>query len=291
MLDARFGEVLSVKGAVCVGYVQTVSFAESRIGELLGDVMVRGANPLVATLPGDSVVKVRIRAWGDGSEEGGEGGSAGAKAAAMEELIAGRLGRYVFSRGKVERTLGEVVQELMIKEGKTVAVAESCTAGLLGKMLTERAGSSEFFVGGWEVYTNAMKVKCLGADEDLIARYGAVSAECAEAMARGAIERAGSDYSISITGIAGPGGGTDEKPVGTVFVGLAMRKEGEVADGEIRVVVKRFGFSGARDQVRQRAAMAGMAMLCFDLMSAGDDVEGEEGHRGLPAMLWEVGSR
>lgn len=301
MLAERYGEAFSEEGVVCVRYVQTVSFGESRIGELLGDVMARGRNPLVATLPGDSVVKVRIRSWGNDDDERGEG-DAEAKAAAMEEEIASRLGRYVFSRGKTERALGEVVQGLMIEHGKTVAVAESCTAGLLGSLLTERSGSSAFFVGGWEVYTNKMKMKCLGVEEDLIAKYGAVSAECVEAMARGAIERSGSDYSIAITGIAGPCGGTDEKPVGTVFVGLGKRGGGGGGDDyeeDVGVVFKRFGFSGSRDQVRHRSAMAGMAMLYFDLMSGRDDVKGGEeagggggGGKvaGLPRMLWEMSS-
>jgi nicotinamide-nucleotide amidase len=127
-----------------------------------------------------------------------------------------------------------------------VAVAESCTGGLLGKLLTDVAGSSEYVLGGVISYSNSLKVKLLGVSETLLAAQGAVSEEVARAMAEGVLQRTDADLAVGITGIAGPGGGSEQKPVGTVCFALANKREPTVTFSE--------RFPGARDFVRTYAA-------------------------------------
>ena len=142
--------------------------------------------------------------------------------AILEELAAKiieKLGIAVFSKNG--ELMEEIVGKLLKDSGKTVSVAESCTGGLIGERLTDIAGSSVYFMQGIVAYANEAKIKTLNVAPELIEKHGAVSAEVAEAMAKGMRELASTDYAISVTGIAGPDGGTDEKPVGTVFIGYA----------------------------------------------------------------------
>jgi nicotinamide-nucleotide amidase len=120
-------------------------------------------------------------------------------------------------------TVDEQVGSFLVESGRAVAVAESCTGGLMSARLTERGGSSDYFAGGAVVYSNEAKMSIAGVDPELIARFGAVSAEVAEALASGAVSAFGADFGIGITGIAGPGGGTEEKPVGTVCFSICSR--------------------------------------------------------------------
>jgi nicotinamide-nucleotide amidase len=133
--------------------------------------------------------------------------------------IAEKLGHAVFALNG-ER-MEEVVGKMLTERKQTLSVAESCTGGLIGTRLTEVPGSSAYFVEGVVSYSNDAKIRTLNVPVETIEKYGAVSAETAEAMAAGMRRRAGSDYAISVTGVAGPDGGTAEKPVGTVFIGLA----------------------------------------------------------------------
>jgi nicotinamide-nucleotide amidase len=135
----------------------------------------------------------------------------------------------------------------------TVAVAESCTGGLLGARLTERPGSSAYVLGGLITYSDDAKVALLGVDREIIRSRGAVSAECAEAMARGARAALGSDWALSVTGIAGPGGGTAEKPVGLVYIGIAG------PGGAVGHVEHRRG--GDRQTIRERSVAAALHLL------------------------------
>ena len=140
----------------------------------------------------------------------------------LEELAAkiiGKLGIAVFSRNG--ELMEEVVGKLLKESGKTLSVAESCTGGLIGERLTDVPGASAYFMQGIVAYANEAKIKTLNVAPEIIEKYGAVSCETAEAMAKGMRELAKTDYAISVTGIAGPDGGTDEKPVGTVFIGYA----------------------------------------------------------------------
>ncbi len=142
-----------------------------------------------------------------------------------------RLGDFCYAEG--ETTMEAEVGRVLIAAGSTVAVAESCTGGLIGHRLTNVAGSSEYVLGGAVAYSNDMKQSQLGVSADTLERHGAVSTEVAEEMARGARRSAGADYGIATTGIAGPGGGTEEKPVGTVCI--ALDREGAVYSHRYRL--------------------------------------------------------
>jgi nicotinamide-nucleotide amidase len=155
-------------------------------------------------------------------------------------------------------TVDEQVAAML--DGRTVAVAESCTGGLMAARLTERAGSSEHFAGGIVAYSNQAKVDLAGVPGELIERQGAVSGEVAEALADGAVARFGADYGIGITGIAGPGGGSEEKPVGLVYFSVVGRQaDGDGADRP--VITRRVQLPGARADVRDRSTTVAMHLL------------------------------
>lgn len=140
----------------------------------------------------------------------------------------------------------------MRERGLTLAVAESCTGGMLSSLITSVAGSSDYFLGGVVAYGNDVKKAALGVKAATLRKFGAVSSRAAVEMATGVRSRLRSDIGVSITGIAGPGGGTAKKPVGTVFISVAAKKV---------VFVRKFLFKGARDSVRQQAAAAAVMAL------------------------------
>ncbi|MDZ4268723.1 MAG: nicotinamide-nucleotide amidohydrolase family protein, partial [Mycobacterium sp.] len=146
-------------------------------------------------------------------------------------------------------------------DGRTIATAESCTAGLLAARLTERPGASAYVVGGVVVYSNAAKTELLGVDPALIDRHGAVSEPVALAMARGALQRLDADTAVAITGVAGPGGGTPAKPVGTVCFSVAL------ADG--RKMTRTTTLPGNRTDVRERSTTVAMHLLRRTLSGGG----------------------
>jgi nicotinamide-nucleotide amidase len=170
----------------------------------------------------------------------------------------------------VRKTLGDFIigidgdslagntARLLSIAGSTLALAESCTGGLIAKLLTDQPGSSAFLERSVVSYANSAKLNCLNVPQEIIDRHGAVSAECAEAMARGVRAIARTDISLAVTGIAGPGGGTIDKPVGTVYLAMVS------PSGER---VERFNFSGNRDQVRLRTACTALDWLRRQVMS------------------------
>ncbi len=164
--------------------------------------------------------------------------------------LAEALGTAVFSTSG--ETLEAVIGRLLLERGQTVAVAESCTGGLIGQRITSVPGSSAYFMEGSITYSNAAKIRTLGVSGEIIDQHGAVSSECAEAMAAGMRAYAATDHAISVTGIAGPDGGTPEKPVGTVFIGYA----GPGGARSIKIVVP-----GDRYLVRWRASSAALDLL------------------------------
>jgi nicotinamide-nucleotide amidase len=173
--------------------------------------------------------------------------------AVIEELVgklAEKLGVSLFAENG--ETMEEVVGKLLTERGETVAVAESCTGGLVGMRLTDIPGSSVYFLEGAVTYSNEAKTRTLGVAAETIERHGAVSAETAEAMAAGIRERTGSDRAISVTGIAGPGGGSEEKPVGTVFIGYSDQKQTK----SIKLVLP-----GDRYLIRWRSSQAALDYL------------------------------
>lgn len=167
----------------------------------------------------------------------------------LESAIAERHARELFSRDG--STIDAQVAALL--EGRSIATAESCTAGLLAARLAERAGSSAYLRGGLVAYADEAKRELLGVSGDLIEAHGAVSAEVAEAMARGALERFGADVACAITGVAGPGGGTAEKPVGLVCI-CVLRADGALLARQPRL-------PGDRAEIRDRSTTVAMHML------------------------------
>ena len=171
----------------------------------------------------------------------------------LEELaakIVEQLGNAVFAQNG--ELMEEIVGKLLTENDKTLAVAESCTGGLIGERLTDMSGASRYFVEGAVVYSNEAKTRTLGVPPEIIERFGAVSAECAEALAGGMREKAETDFAISVTGIAGPGGGSEEKPVGTVFIGYAD----EAQTKSIKIILP-----GDRYLIRWRASSAALDYL------------------------------
>lgn len=168
----------------------------------------------------------------------------------LAEKIAEKIGIAVFSTNG--EAMEEVVGKLLAKSGKTLSIAESCTGGLIGERVTDVVGASRYFIEGAVTYANDAKIRTLNVPKEVIETNGAVSAPTAEAMAKGMRERSGTDYAISVTGIAGPDGGTEEKPVGTVFIGYADAKQ---------VKSVRFVLPGDRYLVRWRASSAALDYL------------------------------
>ena len=169
----------------------------------------------------------------------------------LAEGVRARLREWLFAEGC--DTMEEVVGRLLMKQGLTVAVAESCTGGLIGHRLTQVPGSSAYVDRGAICYSNRAKTDMLGVPAELMAKHGAVSKEVAAAMARGIRERAGVSVGLSVTGIAGPGGGTETKPVGLVYVGLD--------GGGDDAMTKEFRFHGDRSMIKQRSSQAALDLL------------------------------
>ena len=168
----------------------------------------------------------------------------------LTQALREALGEYLFTED--ERSIAEIVLDLCRKERLALATAESCTGGLVAARLTSVPGSSDVFLGSVVAYTNALKESELGVGHDVLERHGAVSAEAALAMAHGAKERLGADVAVSVTGIAGPDGGTPEKPVGLVFL-HAVGPNGEKA--------RRIDLPGDREMVRGRATAAALHLV------------------------------
>ena len=162
--------------------------------------------------------------------------------------------------------------------GHTLAVAESCTAGLFAGRITDRAGSSAYFLGGGVVYSNEAKIDLAGVDPDLIERFGAVSTEVAEALAEGIAERFDADLGVGITGIAGPGGGTAEKPVGLVCFSVWMRGEDGPSHSSRRLT-RRSVLPGGRSDIRDRSVTVAMHMLRRVLLGESDEPPAGTGAR------------
>ena len=188
-------------------------------------------------------------------------GSEEEAAAAVDEVadkLAVALGPAVFSTDG--RVMEEIVAAMLTDRGETLSAAESCTGGLIGQRLTELAGSSKYFMEGVISYSNDAKVRTLNVPQETLDKHGAVSSQTAEAMASGMRERADTDYAISVTGVAGPGGGSEEKPVGTVFIGFADRT------GTRSV---KFVFPGDRSLIRWRSSQAALDYLRRQMLKRG----------------------
>ena len=232
--------------------LRIVGAGEIRIEDLVRDLM-QAANPTVAPYAKTGEVHLRITA------RAASDGEADVLIAPVEQALRRRLGDVVY--GTDDETLEYVLVQALTLLGLTLTTAESCTGGLVAQRLTSVPDASRVFEEGFVTYANTAKTKCLRVPEELLARVGAVSADVARAMAVGAREAAGSDLAVSVTGVAGPGGGTPAKPVGTVHIGLAW-------DGG--VVSEQHQFLGSRADVRWRSAQSALALVRRFLMNADD---------------------
>jgi len=206
--------------------LRVMGLGESTCARLVQDLLLEQQNPTVAPLAGNGEVTLRITAKAASEAE------ARRMIASLESEIRARLGSYVY--GADEENLEQVVVRTLIDHGLTLATAESCTGGLIGCRITDVSGSSACYLGGVVSYSNETKMELLGVDRLILEQYGAVSREVAEAMAVGVRRRLGADIGVSATGIAGPGGGSEGKPVGLVYIGLAR-------DDDVSVTEHRFG--------------------------------------------------
>jgi nicotinamide-nucleotide amidase len=219
---------------------------ESALAEQVQD-FLDATDPTVAPLAGQGKVRLRITTRAATQKEAEE------KIAPVEEEILSRLGDYYF--GEDDETLESTVGRLLKERGDTLALAESCTGGLLAKRLTDVAGSSAYLKEGLITYSNESKERMLGVPHDLIMEHGAVSEPVARQMAEGARKIAGADYGLSVTGIAGPDGGTEEKPVGLVFVGLSD------AEGTFAERLDLSAWARSREAIRERSANRAFDLL------------------------------
>ncbi len=224
--------------------IRTTGLAESEIAERVEQLARRLARTDVVYLPSATGVDLKVIGRGRTSVE------AGKTAEKSQEKIAAKLGPYVYARG--DESLEKVVGYLLSMGGSTLSVAESCTGGRVGWRLTRVPGSSDYFKGGVIAYSDDLKRRLLGVKAAVLNKHGAVSEETALMMARGVREKCATDYGLAITGVAGPGGGTKKKPVGTVFVAVA---------GGAGERVRELRLGGGRGGIRRAACQAALELL------------------------------
>jgi nicotinamide-nucleotide amidase len=224
--------------------LRVAGMPESDVDQRISPVYTKYRNPATTILAAPGDIQIHLRARCETAEE----------AEKLLDEVASRieaiLGDRIYSN--TGAPLEEVIGDMLRRRSETLAVAESCTGGRLAERITSVPGSSDYFAGGFLVYADRMKAALLGIEEDFLARYGSVSREVAEAMASHARQRTGAAYAVSVTGVAGPGGGAEATPVGTVFIGIA-------APGGSRVHAYRF--LGDRDRIRMLAAHSALDLL------------------------------
>lgn len=224
---------------------------ESTLAEKVGP-LLDSENPTVAPYANEGEVKLRLSAKADSV----------AAADALIDPVAADI-RQIAGEcyyGQDDESLAAVVGDLLLARSQTLSVAESCTGGGLGQLITATPGSSSYFWGGIISYDNRVKQFALGVSEQDLAQAGAVSSKVAIAMAEGVRRRLGTDWGLSITGVAGPGGGSAEKPVGLVYIGIA-------SEAEARAEKFLFGEDWTRDLIRERSALSALNLIRLALMS------------------------
>jgi len=229
--------------------LHTFGLGESTIAEKLGELMKRDRNPSVGTTVSQGIVSLRINARFADRE------SAQRELNATEAACGFALGELIY--GADDEPLAAVVGKMLKRSNHSVATAESCTGGLLAKYLTDIAGSSAYFKYGWVTYADEAKQSELDVPAPLLAQHGAVSEPVVATMADGARNKSGADYALAISGIAGPDGGTPDKPVGTVCIALCYQQ---------RTIARTFRFLGDREMIRDRSAKMALTMLRFELL-------------------------
>lgn len=243
---------LKKQGAAAVYRIKSLRVAglpESVVEQKVGAIYRRYDNPRTEMLASPGQVEIRLIGRGPGADQADE---------VIEGLSAKLrhvLGEHIFSESG--ESLEHVVGMQLRESGKAIAVAESCTGGLITHRLTEIPGSSHYLERGFVTYSNASKVELLGVPEDLIRSQGAVSDQVAKAMASGARTRAGTDLGLAVTGIAGPAGASADKPVGLVFIALCDERE---------TIVRRFQLPGGRSQVKWWTSQMALNLLRLHLL-------------------------
>jgi nicotinamide-nucleotide amidase len=237
LIRTLHGEKKTIRSRI----LRLAGIGESTMETKIADLIQGQSNPTIAPYASEGEVSLRLTAQADTEEQ------AYRLIAPLEQELRKRLGSFIY--GVDEETLPVVVGKRLRARKETISVAESCTGGLLGATITEVPGSSDYFTMGYLTYSNASKREILSVPEGILEQYGAVSPECAKAMAEGCRKRSRSDWAVAITGIAGPGGGTPEKPVGLVYVAVSHKN---------RTVVQEHHFRGDRTQIRMRSVKAAL---------------------------------
>lgn len=232
------------KHAICSADLNVFGLGEPQVDGLMAGIAQPNQGLHLGMCVSFPFVKVTLRAEADTKER------AEALLLPAVRLARGKLGKSVFSEGDV--TLSDATAAMLQQHGMTLSLAESCTGGMIAQYLTSIAGSSSYFLEGAVTYSNASKIRCLGVPSGLISEKGAVSSEVAAAMAAGIRAVSGTDLGLAVTGVAGPEGGTAEKPVGTVFISLAA------PDG---CWTERFLFGRSRNDIRIRTACTALDLL------------------------------
>lgn len=228
------------------------SVGESRAETMVADLMESQTNPTLAPYAKTGEVHFRVTAKAESAEQAEE-----LMQPMMEELFR-RFGDKIYTTEEAV-TLEEAVIRMLEEKELTVTTAESCTGGLLAGRLMNVAGASNVYQEGYITYSNEAKARLLGVRDETLSQYGAVSEQTAHEMAAGAARAAGADAALSVTGIAGPGGGSPEKPVGLVYIGCCVR-------GHVRV--EEFFFTGNRDKNRESAVAKALTLLREELLKA-----------------------
>lgn len=233
---------------ICSRTMRLFGIGEARAESLIAGLIRDSENPTIAPYAKLCEVHLRLTAKAKSEQE------AEAMLDQTEAKVAAVLGEYCY--GYDEDDLQTVAVHSLKEHGKTLALAESCTGGMIAKMITDVSGSSDVFTHGFVTYANQAKEQLLGVDGRVLQNLGAVSDLTAMQMCRGAREVSGADYALAVTGIAGPGGGSEKKPVGLVYLGLA---------GPDGVCCKKLQLSGSRDKIRTQTAMNALWMLINEL--------------------------
>jgi len=236
-------------GVIVRRELRTFGMPESELGAKLADLMTGDGDTTIGTAVKAGVISVSLQTRAESVE------AASAVLSQAAAAVRNRLGEAVFGEG--DETLASAVGQRLAAAGETLATAESCTGGLIGKLLTDVPGSSEYYLGGVVAYADDVKQSLLDVPGELLAAHGAVSEQVAAAMAEGCRRRFGSDWALAATGIAGPTGGTADKPVGLVHFALT---------GPDGTTTQCQQISGTREIVRTRAACAAVNMLRLALM-------------------------
>ncbi len=229
--------------------LKVCGMGESTVANALQEIVESLTNPTIAFLARPNEVSVRITAKASNSDEACE------MLSTVADRIREKLGKNIFSES--DQTMEQVVGFLLIERNSTLAVAESCTGGLISDRITDVSGSSEYFQGGILAYSNQVKIDLLGVSVEDLERHGAVSSPVAIQMAEGVRNLVKTDYGIGVTGIAGPTGGTPEKPVGMVYMAVATPRG---------AYSKEFRFSGDRVIIKRRASQMALDMLRRELL-------------------------